>query len=106
LTVTDTPAGRMFHAFAHDITADQRASRYASVEAAVSRGLAESTSSTAAAARVAEALGTRMGWPVTEVWLLDDARQVVCCAGRHVATGLTLGQFAFGRSPTTCCPTR
>jgi signal transduction histidine kinase len=36
-----------------------------------------------------------MGWPVTEVWLVDDARQVVWCAGRQVAAGYTLGQFAF-----------
>ena len=111
LTMTDSPAGRMFHAFAHDITADQRASRYASVEAAVSRGLAEATSSTAAAGRVAEALGTRMGWPVTEVWLLDEVRQVVCCAGRHVAAGYVLGQFAFDELelgiglPGTVCAT-
>jgi PAS domain S-box-containing protein len=111
LTMTDSPAGRRFHTFAHDITAEQRASRYASVEAAVSRGLAESTSSTAAAGRVAEALGTRMGWPVTEVWLVDEARQVVCCAGRHVAPGYTLGQFAFDELepgiglPGTVCAT-
>lgn len=95
LTMTDVDGQRRFHAFAHDVTAEQRAARFASVEAAVSRGLAESTSSTAAASRVVEALGERMGWPVTEVWLVDDDRQIVCCAGRHTAPGYTLGPFAF-----------
>jgi PAS domain S-box-containing protein len=111
LTMTDTAAGRRFHAFAHDITAAQRASRYASVEAAVSRGLAESTCSAAAAVRVAEAVGTRMQWPVSEVWLVDEARQVVWCAGRHVAAGYVLGRFAFDELelgiglPGTVCAT-
>ena len=50
LTATDEPAGRVFHAFAHDVTTAQRASRFTAVEAAVSRGLAEADSSTAAAA--------------------------------------------------------
>jgi signal transduction histidine kinase len=93
--MTGAAGTRRFHAFAHDITADQRAARFASVEAAVSRGLAEATSSAGAATRVADALGEQMGWPVTEVWLVDEARQVLCCAGRHTAAGYALGQFAL-----------
>ena len=57
----------MFHAFAHDVTSDRTAPAASpTVEAAVSRGLAEAASSTAAAERVVQALGVSMGWPVAE----------------------------------------
>ncbi len=94
LTATDTPTGRVFHAFAHDITAAQRAGRFADVEAAVSRGLAEADSSTVAASRVVEALGVQMGWPVTELWLADDDRRLLCCVARHTTGRQRLGSFA------------
>jgi len=95
LTATEEPAGLVFHAFAHDITTEQRASRFADVESAVARGLAEADSSTAAAARVVEALGVKMGWPVVELWRVDDDRQLLTCAARHVAPGRQLGGFAL-----------
>ena len=94
LTVTDEPDGRLFHAFAHDITRAQRASRFAAVESAVARGLADSESSTGAAARVVEALGVRMGWPVVELWLVDADRPALTCAARHVEPGRRLHDFA------------
>lgn len=95
LTATDGPAGPIFHAFCHDVTATWRISRFADVEAAVSRGLAEAPSSHAAATRVVEALGVKMGWPVAELWLSDDDRQVLLCAARHAAPGRRLGRFAL-----------
>jgi PAS domain S-box-containing protein len=95
LTATTGPAGPIFHAFCHDVTAAQRVSRFADVEAAVSRGLAQAPSSNAAATRVVEALGMKMDWPVTELWLIDDDRQVLCCAARHAAPGRRLGRFAL-----------
>jgi two-component system, OmpR family, phosphate regulon sensor histidine kinase PhoR len=94
LTATDEPAGRMFHVFAHDVTTAQRASRFTAAEAAVARGLAEADSSTAAAARVVEALGQKMGWPVTELWIIDDDRQLLTCIARHVEPDRRLGDFA------------
>jgi PAS domain S-box-containing protein len=94
LTATDTPAGRTFHAFCHDVTAAQRVHRFAGVESAISRGLAEAASSSAAAARVVEALGMKMGWPVAELWLADDERPMLCCTARHVGRGRCLGDFA------------
>ncbi|GAA2915247.1 sensor histidine kinase [Actinoplanes cyaneus] len=94
LTATDGPTGRVFHAFAHDITIARRAGRFAAAEAAVARGLAEAGSSTAAAARVVEALGVKMGWPVTELWVVDDDRQLLTCAARHVEPGRRLRDFA------------
>ncbi|MEV6494738.1 GAF domain-containing sensor histidine kinase, partial [Actinoplanes sp. NPDC051633] len=94
LTATDEPGGPVFHAFAHDVTAGHRASRFADVEAAASRGLAEADSSTAAASRVVEALGVKMGWPVAELWLIDDDRQLLVCAARHTTGGRRLGRFA------------
>ncbi|MEV6636381.1 ATP-binding protein [Actinoplanes sp. NPDC051470] len=95
LTVTDEPGGRVFHAFAHDDTTAQRAVRFAVVEAAVAGGLAVAESSTVAAARVVEALGVRMGWPVVELWLVDDHRQVLTCVARHTEPGQRLGDFAL-----------
>jgi PAS domain S-box-containing protein len=93
LSVTDTPAGRILHVLAHDVTTAVRASRFSAVEAAVSRGLAEADSSCTAARRVVEALGVKMGWPVTELWLVDDERQTLRCAARHVTGHRTLGRF-------------
>jgi PAS domain S-box-containing protein len=83
LTATDGPAGRRFHAFAHDITVTVRAQRFTQVEAAVSRGLADAASSAQAAERVVQALGVTMCWPVVELWLVDDTRQVLVCAARY-----------------------
>ncbi|HEX8344050.1 MAG TPA: PAS domain S-box protein [Actinoplanes sp.] len=100
LTATHTPAGRVFHAFAHDITAAVRASRFAAVEAAVSRGLAETNSRSAATSRVVEALGVTMGWPVVELWLADLDRQLLVCAARHTETsrlrGFAVDELDYG----------
>ena len=95
LTATEDAGGLMFHAFAHDVTTDQRAGRFADVESAVARGLAEADSSSTAAARVVEALGVKMGWPVVELWRVDDDRQLLTCAARHVAPGRQLRGFAL-----------
>ena len=95
LTATDTPAGPVFHAFAHDVSAAVRAGRFSAVETAVSRGLAEAGSSGAAAARVVEALGVKMGWPVAELWLVDVDRQLLVCAARHAEAGRRLRSFAI-----------
>jgi PAS domain S-box-containing protein len=95
LTVTEEPGGRMFHAFAHDNTTSRRAARFADVEAALAVGLAEADSSAVAAHRVVEALGRRMGWPVVELWLVDEHRQVLTCAARHTGPDWRLGDFAL-----------
>ena len=95
LIATDEPSGRVFHLFAHDFTTVLRARRFAAVESAVARGLAEADSSTVAAARVVEALGVTMGWPVAELWLADDERQLLVCAARHAAADRRLYDFAL-----------
>jgi PAS domain S-box-containing protein len=95
LTVTEEAGGRMFHAFAHDITNARRAARFADVEAAVALGLAEADSSIVAAHRVVEALGVKMSWPVVELWLVDDHLQMLTCAARHVEAGRHLDDFAL-----------
>ncbi|GAA0481957.1 hypothetical protein Ade02nite_57620 [Paractinoplanes deccanensis] len=95
VTVTEDADARLFHALVQDVTIGQRVSRFAAVEAAVSRGLAEAESSDVAAARVAEALGVRMGWPVAELWLADEERQVVSCTARHVRGDLRLNAFGL-----------
>ncbi|MFI1996455.1 ATP-binding protein [Actinoplanes sp. NPDC020271] len=95
LTATEEPTGRVFHVFAHDVTTAQRAGLFAAAEVAVARSLAESDSSTAAAARVVEALGVKMGWPVTELWIVDDDRQLLTCLARHVEPGRRLRDFAI-----------
>ncbi|MEV6347614.1 GAF domain-containing sensor histidine kinase [Actinoplanes sp. NPDC051851] len=100
MTIIDEPEGRVLHGFARDMTVDQRVRRFAAVEAAISRGLVEADSSADAAARVTEALGSRMGWPVTELWLTDarhqvagEQQRVLTCAARY-APGMELGDFA------------
>jgi PAS domain S-box-containing protein len=94
LTVTDGPAGRRFHAFAHDVTLTERAHRFTAVEAAVSYGLTRAGGSAEAATQVVEALGARMDWPVVEMWLVDEARSVLTCPARFNATEGDLGDFA------------
>jgi PAS domain S-box-containing protein len=94
LTMSDTPAGRRFHAFAHDVTATERANRFTAVEAAVSYGLARAGTSADAAAQVVEALGVRMDWPVVELWLVDDVREVLTCPARFHGGDRDLGAFA------------
>jgi PAS domain S-box-containing protein len=95
LTVTEEPGERMLHAFARDITNARRAARFADIEAALALGLAEAGSSTVAAHRVVDALGVKMGWPVVELWLVDDQRQVLTCAARYTGPGWRLGDFAL-----------
>jgi PAS domain S-box-containing protein len=95
VAVTTGGAGPVLHLFARDVTVAQRAARFANVEQAVSRGLAEAHSTGAAAGRVVEALGVRMGWPVAELWLADEARQLLCCAARHTTGKRVLGRFAL-----------
>ncbi|WP_433790838.1 ATP-binding protein [Actinoplanes sp. CA-252034] len=95
LTVTVEPDGLVFHAFAHDITNARRAAQFADVQAAIALGLAEADSSTVAGHRVVEALGVKMGWPVVELWLVDDHRQVLTCAARHAEADRQLGDFAL-----------
>ncbi|WP_433728203.1 ATP-binding protein [Actinoplanes sp. CA-051413] len=95
LTVTEEPRGRMFHAFADDVTNARRAARFTEVKAAIALTLAAADSSAVAAHRVVEALGVKMGWPVVELWLVDEHRQVLTCAARHTEPGRRLGSFAL-----------
>ncbi|MGK5681663.1 ATP-binding protein [Actinoplanes sp. URMC 104] len=107
MTCTEEPFGRVFHVFAHDVTTARRVSRFTATEAAVARGLAEADSSRAAAARVVEALGVKMDWPVAELWLVDDERQLLICAARHVTAGRRLSDFAINQlEPGTGLPGR
>ena len=107
MTATDEPAGRVLHIFAHDITTAQRASRFAAAEAAVTRGLAAADSSTTAARHVVQALGVKMGWPVTELWVIDEDRQLLTCAARHTQPGRRLRDFAVDTlEPGTALPGR
>jgi PAS domain S-box-containing protein len=94
LTVSDTSTGRRFHAFAHDVTITERTRRFTAVEAAVSYGLTRAGSSADAAAQVVEALGVRMDWPVVELWLVDEVRQVLTCPARFHAGDRNMGPFA------------
>jgi PAS domain S-box-containing protein len=94
LATTDEHSGPVFHAFLQDITVAQRVSRFAAVEAAVSRGLAEAGSSAAAARSVVAALSEQMDWPVAELWKGDEFRQLLTCTARHQVWRRDLGAFA------------
>jgi PAS domain S-box-containing protein len=100
LTLTGDGPDQIVHALAHDVSAALRGSKFTMVEAAVSRGLAEAPTSRNAASRVVEALGVRMGWPVSELWLIDEPRQVLTCAARHNRAGRDLAYFAVGELET------
>ncbi|GAB1642720.1 ATP-binding protein [Krasilnikovia sp. MM14-A1259] len=95
LTATDGAGGRVFHCLAHDVTAARRADLFLAADSAVHRGLAQANSSTDAAARVVEALGLVMEWPVVELWLIDERRQLLCCEARHVDHAYSVGQFGI-----------
>jgi PAS domain S-box-containing protein len=94
VTTTQEPSGPLFHAFLQDVTTAQRVSRFTALETAVSRGLLEAASSSAAAVSVVDALAGQMGWPVAELWKADDTRQLLTCTARHQSAGLRLGSFA------------
>jgi PAS domain S-box-containing protein len=102
LTAThDQEIGWRFHAFIQDVTVPQRVRRYAAVESAVSRELAEASGSGDAIERVCRALGVTLGWPVVELWLADEVRQVLVCGGRWYApdrdyTAFTMDELEAG----------
>ena len=87
LSVTRRGRGYRLHVFARDITARQRAQRFAGAQAAVSRVLAEATGTTEATAGVVAAVADTLLWPVVELWLVDPAHAVLACAARQVSAG-------------------
>jgi PAS domain S-box-containing protein len=94
LAATAEPSGPVFHAFVQDVTTARRVSRFAAVEAAVSRGLLEAGSSDAAASAVVQAVAEQMGWPVAELWRADEQRQLLTCEARHQSSARDLTVFA------------
>ena len=81
------------------MTVTVRAQRFAAVEAAVTRGLADAAGSAQAAEEVVQALGVSIRWPVVEMWLVDEARQALCCAGRFTTRDVTdfcFAEFEYG----------
>jgi signal transduction histidine kinase len=65
----------------------------AAVHTAVAFALADATSSADAAHRVSVAVATVMQWPLVEIWLADDGREVITCAARHAAAGRAFPVF-------------
>lgn len=71
------------------------------VHVAVASALADATSSADAAHRVAVAVGATLRWPLVEVWLVDDDRDVLSCIARHASGGrdftvFTVAELDFG----------
>ncbi|MFD1364481.1 sensor histidine kinase [Actinoplanes sichuanensis] len=103
LTGTTSPDGPVFHAFCHDITIAQRATRFAAVEATVTRALVEAASSADAATRITAALGAGMDWPVVELWVFDEQRQLLRCTARHSQSGRALDRFCINELELGVC---
>jgi len=64
-----------------DITARKRTERYRETERAVASALAQSGGVSEASAGALEAVCRTMGWEIGEIWLLDERRSVLVCAG-------------------------
>ncbi|MFI5959256.1 ATP-binding protein [Cryptosporangium sp. NPDC051539] len=71
----------------HDITERRLATRFGDCELAVSEALTISASVAEAGTAVLAAVGKRLSWPYGELWLADEAEDVLYPAARWVAPG-------------------
>ncbi|SHN44515.1 ATP-binding protein [Cryptosporangium aurantiacum] len=71
----------------HDVTERRLAARLGDCELAVSEALTTEASVADAGAGVLAAVGARLSWPYGELWLADEAEDVLHPAARWVAPG-------------------
>jgi signal transduction histidine kinase len=80
-------------AVAHEVTALRRAERFRTCHAHVQQHLKAAGSVVEAAPGVLEAVGTTLGWPAAELWLIDDATGHLDAVGQWGAPGTDFGEI-------------
>ncbi|WP_203783348.1 sensor histidine kinase [Paractinoplanes rishiriensis] len=69
----------------HDVTRQRRTERFRGCELEVAAALVAATTVTEAGPRIAEAVARTLGWPLAELWLLDEVTGQPRAAGRWAA---------------------
>jgi PAS domain S-box-containing protein len=77
----------------HDITARKRAESRQAAQYAVTSALAEAPSLTQAAPRILRVICEALGWDVGALWLADQPRGLLHCAGYWSAPGFSAQEF-------------
>jgi signal transduction histidine kinase len=77
-------------AVAHDLTQLRRAERFRACHQAVERSLRTSSAPSEAAPGVLAAVGTTLGWPAAELWLVDEGSGELEYTGGWTAPGTDL----------------
>ncbi|MFI5959898.1 ATP-binding protein [Cryptosporangium sp. NPDC051539] len=87
-----TPDGRTLGAVTafRDITVRLRAERFRECELRVARALAGATSVADVASALVRAVASAMGWPHTQLWLVDEVADVMRLAAHWDAAGRSL----------------
>jgi PAS domain S-box-containing protein len=85
--ISISPAARsttkaLFVGFLRDVTRELRRRQLAEVQAAVAQALEASSKLEEGGPSIVEAIGTKLGWKVGALWLVDTAAEVLRC--RHV----------------------
>jgi signal transduction histidine kinase/PAS domain-containing protein len=83
-------------AVALEVTAMRRAERFRACHAEVDRCLRASDSAAAAAPGILEAVGTTLGWPAAELWLIEESTGEPRWAGGWNAPGTDFSEI-FGQ---------
>ncbi|WP_229069012.1 GAF domain-containing protein [Actinoplanes sp. DH11] len=83
---------------AHEVTALRRAERFRDCHRRVEKALKTADSAEAAAPELLEAVGTTLGWPWAELFLIDEASGDLRSVGHYDGSG-TDGAALFGHTP-------
>jgi signal transduction histidine kinase len=92
--VDGTPAGAVMAL--HDVTRQRRAERFRDCELEVAAALVAATTVTEAGPRITEAVARTLGWPLAELWLLDEVTGQLRTAGRWAAPGFPAAEPGTG----------
>ena len=91
----------LFSAFIRDLTETRLAGNRLAAEHAVTRILAESHTLDAAAPRILQAIGERLGWATGVFWIVDTASDVLRIAGMWHIPGAQVDTFMHATQSTT-----
>jgi diguanylate cyclase (GGDEF)-like protein/PAS domain S-box-containing protein len=84
---------QVFYAFLHDISERKRVERYAEVQHAVTRALAEASDPADAARRLLPALAESFDWELGGWWEVEEHEDTIACRELWIAPGLSVGTF-------------
>ena len=96
LSITALTEGerRSFSGFMRDITDRKRAERMRDAHGVVSRALSQGGSLEKVLAIVLEGIGSRLGWDIGQVWLLDQRDGMLRCDHQWVGNAARVSEFA------------